>query len=301
MSKHAEEEYIEELKNSMTIFGKMLQTYFQRNSEKNTETLLLVGMSILFGACNIYQVCKILGLPTTVTYNRVKNVSVYYWRQLLQHRLYEIAIPLLKDRLMRSDSTKSRDGLVLAVDDTVIERISTELGYVWKWWSGRLKKVTKGQNVIAVILVIDDVILPLDVRIVSKQGKSTPSKPDIYKAMLESAKEKFTEANIDISQLKTTGDSAYLKSTIADFCRGKESGNPIITGIFMGKDSYVFDIKGSKKKQKSGGKSSKTGSKQDGVMIINPLTESMPIVILSVKSRLYFSSQKEKEQLAILW
>lgn len=249
-AKSAEEQYTEELKNSMTVFGEMLKVYFRQVDDKVAETLLLMGLSILLGAINIHQTCKILGLPTTITYDRVKNVSIYYWRQLLQRRLYEIAIPLLQDRLVKSDSTKSRDGLILAVDDTVIERISTELGYVWKWWSGRLKKVTKGQNVIALILVIDDVILPLDVRIVSKQGKHTPSKPDIYQEMLESAKEKFEAAGIDMSQLKTTSDSAYLKGTIADFCRGEDKANPVITGIFMGKDSYVFDIKGDRKKAK---------------------------------------------------
>ncbi len=114
---------------------------------------------MFLNANNIYQMLQLLGLPKSTTYNRVKNVSVYSWRQLVQHRLYEVAIPLVLARLTKSDATKSRDGLILAVDDTVIARIATELGYVWRWWSGQLKRVTHGQNVIALILVIGDIIL----------------------------------------------------------------------------------------------------------------------------------------------
>jgi hypothetical protein len=221
----------------------MFKRYFRKLDDKNRETLLLISLSILLGACNVNQVVTFLGLPKTLTYNRVRNVSIYYWKQLLQHRLYEIAIPLIKDRLLTSASTKSRDGLILAVDDTVIARLSTELGYVWKWWSGQLKKVTNGQNVIALILVIDDIILPLDVRIVSKQGLGLKPKPEIYQEMLESAKTKFKEAGIDVSQLKTTSDAAYLSKKIAHTCRGdEEKSEPTITGIFTGKNSYLFTI-----------------------------------------------------------
>jgi len=74
----------------------------------------------------------------------------------------------------------------------VIARIATELGYVWKWLRYQLKRVTKGQNVRAKVLVIDDIILPLDVRIVSKQGKGIKTKPEIYEEMLSLAKARFS-------------------------------------------------------------------------------------------------------------
>ncbi|MCP4488781.1 MAG: hypothetical protein GY820_15935 [Gammaproteobacteria bacterium] len=170
-AKTAEEHFTEEMHRTIEEFGRILRAYFREMPDKNLETLLLISMAVFLGADNIYQVLQVLGLPKTPTYNRVKNVSVYYWRQLLQHHLYSIAIPLLSESLSKSDATKSRDGLILAVDDTVIVRIATELGYVWRWWSGQLKRVANGQNVIALIPVIGDVIIPLDIRIVSKQGK----------------------------------------------------------------------------------------------------------------------------------
>lgn len=310
-TKTAEEQFTEEMHRTIEEFGRILRAYFREMPDENLETLLLISLAVFLGADSIYQVLQVLGLPKTATYDRVRNVSVYYWRQLLQHHLYSIAIPLLLESLSKSDATRSRDGLILAVDDSVIARIATELGYVWKWWSGQLKRVANGQNVIALILVIGDVIIPPDIRIVSKQGKGIKTKPEIYEEMLNGAKAKFEAAGIDISQLRTTGDAAYFSQHIAAFCRGEcseeassdsdtadtadtadaaspsdtgladedtgssESGEarsepdvsaaaslsdagladedvgsydpvllPTITGIFRGKDSYVFEIDG---------------------------------------------------------
>lgn len=250
----AEEQYIEELSKSMENFGQLLKPYFCKMNNEGLETLLLISMAIFLGAINIYQVIKLFGLPKTLTYDRIKGVSIYFWRLLLQRRLYEIAIPLLKERILKSDATQSRDGLILAVDDTVIARISTKLGYVWKWWSGQLKRVAEGQNVIALILVIGDIVLPLDVRIVSKQGQCLHSKPEIYAEMLEVAKDRLSKAGIDVSVLKTTGDAAYLSEKIAKICQPKQDADstqkeesetqPTFTGIFGGKDNYVFTING---------------------------------------------------------
>lgn len=261
-SPSAETLFTEEMHQTLETVGHMLKAYFRTLNDSHLETLLLISLGMFLNAGNIYQMLQVLGLPKTTTYNRVKNVSVYYWRQLLQHRLYEIAIPFLRERLTKSDASKSREGLILAVDDTVIARMATELGYVWRWWSGQLKRVTAGQNVIALILVIGDIILPLDVRIVSKQGKGLKSKPDIYQEMLAAAKSRVEAAGLDFSALKTTGDAAYLKDEIADYCRGEsvidtevttapeKEPSPTITGIFGGKDSYVFTIDG--KRQKAG-------------------------------------------------
>lgn len=276
MMKNAEEQYIDELSKSMEQFGQLLKPYFRKMDHEGLETLFLISIAIFLGASNIYQVIQLLGLPKTMTYNRIKGVSIYYWRQLLQHRLYEIALPLLKERILKSDATQSRDGLILAVDDTVIARIATKLGYVWKWWSGQLKRVAEGQNVIALILVIGDIILPLDIRIVSKQGPGLPSKPGIYAEMLEVAKDRLSKAGIDVSALKTTGDAAYLSGKIAEICQSEQNTDTTqgadqssgttqntdttqgadttqaqesktqstFTGIFGGKDNYVFTIDG---------------------------------------------------------
>ncbi len=268
----AEQYFTDELTNAYGDMGKVLKASFRTLNDSTLETLLLLSFGMFVGAGNVYQVIQRLGVSKNAAYGSVKNVSVYLWRQLLQHQLYAVAIPLVLERLNVSDATRSRDGLILAVDDTVIARIATELGYVWKWWSGQLKRVADGQNVIALVLVLGDVILPLDIRIVSKQGRGLKTKPAIYQEMLKAAYARFHAAGIDLNVFKTTGDAAYLSGTIADVCHGTqslESSEPTgdtgvetqtetatdttdaaptspLTGIFGGKAQYVFEIAGTR-------------------------------------------------------
>jgi hypothetical protein len=121
----------------------------------------------------------------------------------------------------------------------VILRIATALGYVWKWWSGHVKGVHEGQNIIALLLIVGDRILPLDVRIVSKQGSEVPTKPEIHQAMLDEAERRLDAVQIPMAQFKITGDSAYLNRWTADLCAAMHTA-----GVFRGKGSYVFEIAG---------------------------------------------------------
>ena len=83
----SEEFFTEGLVNAIEEFGKMLKAYFRTLNDKHLETLLLISMAMFLGTGNIYQVTQVLGISKTTSYHRVKNVSVYSWRQLLQYRL----------------------------------------------------------------------------------------------------------------------------------------------------------------------------------------------------------------------
>lgn len=270
----AETYFTEELTSTYKEVGTLLKGCFRTLNDSTLETVLALAFAMALGAENIHQVIQRLGVSKSAAYGGVKNVSPYLWRKLLQSHLYEVAIPLVQERLATSDATRSRDGMILTVDDTVIARIATELGYVWTWWSGQLKRVTEGQNVIALVLVLGDVILPLDIRIVSKQGRGLKTKPEIYQEMLTAAYARFHAAGIGLNVFKTTGDAAYLSGPIADVCQGtavlETTGTPAetpvttstpvspdaqqesteqppaspITGIFGGKAHYVFEIGG---------------------------------------------------------
>jgi len=290
----AEQYFTDELMHAYDDVGTILHTAFRTLNDTTLETVLLLSFGMFVGAGNVYQVIQRLGVSKNGAYGSVKNVSVYLWRQLLQHRLYEVAIPLVLERVATSDATKSRDGLILAVDDSVIARIATELGYVWTWWSGQLKRVTDGQNVIALVLVLGDVIVPLDIRIVSKQGRGLKTKPEIYHEMLEAAYARFSAAGIDLNVFKTTGDAAYLSGTIAEVCHGthgpergesssdsevdppSEPGantadaepNSPITGIFGGKNHDVFEIEGTR--QHAGTTSIQDGGPTDSRSTAHP-------------------------------
>jgi len=231
----AEEAFLKELEEKLTAFSQFLQEHW--GPEESLELLLLIGLGVFLGAFNTHQVCQILGLDESGTYEEVGAVSVYHWNKLRRQTLYDLVIPLLQERQGKSAATHSRDGWVLAVDDTVIARIATALGYVWKWWSGYAQKVTEGQNVIALIVVIGDLVLPLDVRMVSKQGQNLRTKPQIFAEMLDEAERRFGEAGIDIRQFQITGDAAYLEREGADWCDARR-----VAGVFRGKGNYVFTL-----------------------------------------------------------
>jgi hypothetical protein len=203
------------------------------------ELLLLIALGTLCGAFNPHQVCQTLGLPLSGTYAEVGAVSLYYWHKLLRDVLYDRAIPLLLERQGKSAATHSRDVWVLAVDNMVIARFATELGYVWKWWSGHVKQVREGQDIIVLLLIVGDRVLPLDVRIVSKQGPHVGSKPDIHQEMIDEAERRFDDAGIDIRQFNMSGDSAFLNRWAADLCAAMRTA-----GVFRGKGTYGFEIDG---------------------------------------------------------
>jgi hypothetical protein len=95
-------------------------------------------------------------------------------------------------------------------------RLATEWGYVWKWWSGPVKQVREGPNRIVLLLLVGDRVVPVDVRIVSQQGRHVGRKPDLHQEMLDEAERRFADAGIDIHQFKVSGDSAFWNGWAAD-------------------------------------------------------------------------------------
>lgn len=237
----AEQAFLEELGECLEKLEPVLTQQWSRKDW--VELVLLLALGVLYGAWNPHQVCQILGLPVGETYAELSTISPYYWRKLLQEVLYAQALPLLQQRQGKSAATRSRDGWVLAVDDLVILRFARELSFVWKWWSGHLKGVQRGQNVIALLLIVGDRILPLDVRLVSKQGSGVSTKPELHQEMLEEAERRFGEAGIDIRQFKVTGDAAYLNRWTVDLCDAMR-----VAGVFRGKGNYVFEIEGQRQR-----------------------------------------------------
>lgn len=204
-----------------------------------TEFLLLLGAGVMLGAYSVKEVCDRLGLAPHHAYEAVRFQSVYRWRKMLGELGYEMAIPLLQELQAKSAATQSRACGVLAVDDSVLERLSREMGLVWAWYSGRRKRVVRGQDIVGLVLVIGEVVIPLEVRIVSKQGRVTPTKPEIYAQMLEHAKARFQQAGIDLQKLATSGDSAFLSEPVQAKCQELK-----VAGVFGGKNNYVFTIDG---------------------------------------------------------
>jgi hypothetical protein len=195
---------------------------------ESIDVVMLLSAGVMFGAYNLYQVITRLGLSRSKSYERMGYVSLYRWKKILEDIGYETAIPLLKEKLSKSASTKSRAGIVMVVDDTVLARFAECLSYVWKWWSGQLKRVAFGQKIIGLVLVIDGLVIPLELEIVSKQGKGIEKPAEHLASLWMRACERFKKEGIDIYDIPTTFDSAFLDDNLPCLLEGDNGRQPSI-------------------------------------------------------------------------
>lgn len=156
-----------------------------------------------------------------------------------------------------SDATKSRRRITLSVDDTVQERNGKVLSYCYNWYSGRFHKTLKGQNILAVTIKIGDIVLPLNVRLVAKQGRANTSKPEILKGMMNEIKSFFCEHNLDITRgaMRPKGAHAFREYPISfDSWYGSQKLREALEELGFEsilihvKSNYVFTIDGVKQK-----------------------------------------------------
>jgi len=112
------------------------------------------------------------------------------------------------------------------------------------WWSGRVKKTIKGQNILGIVIKIGDMVIPLALRPVGKQGRSNTSKPAIFEDMIKEVKEFFQKEGVDITEYPITFDSWYGSEELVKLLQDKGFTQILIHG----KSNYVFTIKGVKKR-----------------------------------------------------
>lgn len=92
-----------------------------------------------------------------------------------------MALDFIKDTESKSAATQSRQCITVSVDDTNDPRYGETLSYCYNWWSTQQKNAIKGRNILAITIKIGDVILPLNIRIVSKQGRGNTDKPACFR------------------------------------------------------------------------------------------------------------------------
>jgi hypothetical protein len=211
--------------------------------DAGAECLFLLVLSLLFGATNAAQIHQLLGLNGQPLYKQINAVTPACWKKLLQQVCYQAAFAQLTVMAAQSPASVSRACMVVALDDTLIRRLGDQLGLVWSWWSGMEKRVRRGQNVIALVLVIGDRVIPLDVRIASKQGRQPGTKPVLAERMLREMVAQWTTHEMALAQVKLVADSWYPSQALLALCR--ELG---LDAIGEGKASYSFTIDGKKVK-----------------------------------------------------
>jgi hypothetical protein len=215
---------------------------FRKNNAIAFEVLMVLAIAHVFGFYNPKQLADFLDVPHQKFYSELKDWSVYHVKKMLLRFMVKQATEKLKPVMSKSASTRSRAGMSLSIDNSVMDRFGKLIRCVYSWYSGRYHKVITGQDLLGIVLTINNMALPLHLLFCPKQGRYHTKKADVLIFMLKQLKAEFYREGIDITRLPLTLDSAYVSQELRD--RLHQLGFRQI--VIAGKGNYVFTIDGQK-------------------------------------------------------
>ena len=120
-------------------------TFFQQDFRKSNpiafEVIMVLAVAHLFGFYNPKQLADFLDIPHQQLYTHLKGWSLYHLKRMLLGFMVKQVAEELGPVLGKSDATRSRAGMTLSVDNSVIDRLGKFLRCNWSWYSGQCKKV----------------------------------------------------------------------------------------------------------------------------------------------------------------
>ncbi len=225
---------------SVAFFQSALFANFRDMTSALSETLLLLSTGHLFGLYNPNQVADALGVSKNRLYRDLKAMSLYQWKSLLVGVSSTIALEAIRQVESKSAATRSRRCITISVDDTNDPRYAKTLSYCYKWWSKGKNGAIHCRNILAITLKIGDVILPLNIRIVSKQGRGNTDKPTCFRTMIKEVLDVFDAQGIDLRKYPIPFDSWYGSKDLIETLIGL--GFTCV--LVHGKSNYVMEING---------------------------------------------------------
>ena len=210
---------------------------FRQGKKQAFEVIMILAVSHIYGCYNPKQWADYLGIKPDKIYQQLNQWSLYRLKITLLKMMVSIAAENIKQVQQKSLATQSRANMTLAIDDSVIDRLGNRLRYTWRWYSGRWKKVVKGQNLLGIVLTINGKPLPIHLLFCSKQGSTNTDKPSLLISMLTQLKEEFLLHKIDITSFAITLDSWYASKELREKLT-KLGWSKI---VIVGKGNYVFD------------------------------------------------------------
>ena len=223
---------------SITFFQQLLSSQFSTLNQRLVDTLVFLSTCHLFGLTNPNQVSDALSIPKARLYRELNTMSLYLWQHLFVRIGCSIALEAIREVVPKSASTLSRLCPVISVDDTFAFRYGTDIAYTSNWWSSQAKQPMKGQNILGITIKIGDRIIPLNMRLISKQGRGNTDKPSCVITMFKEVVSFFEGTGIDIRNYPVTFDSWYGSRHLIDTLR--EMGFETI--LVHGKSNYVMTI-----------------------------------------------------------
>jgi hypothetical protein len=232
------------LKNHLEWFFVIFNREFRQTKTEAFEMFMFLAIAHFFGCCNPKQLADYLGVGHQGLYRHLKDLSLYTVKRLLVKFMVRQAAEKLKPVLEKSAATRSRAGIAISVDNSVIDRFGRMLRFTWSWYSGRWKKVVNGHDLLGIVMSIGGIPIPLSLVFCSKQGRGSTDKPSLLISMLTLLTEEFKAEGIDITAFPITMDSWFASERLKQQLHALGFKKIIIAG----KGNYTFYIDGEKKK-----------------------------------------------------
>lgn len=249
------------LSEKLTWFFVIFREEFRQNKLIAFETVMFLSLAHFFGFYNPKQVADFLGIPHQQLYGCLKEFSLYYLREMLLRFMVKQASEHLKPVLEKSAATKSRAGITISVDNSVIDRLGKMLRCTWSWYSNRCKKVVNGHDLLGIVLTINGIVFPLHLLFCSKQGRGNTDKPSLLIAMLKLLIEEFAKEGVDLTAFPITLDSWF----VSDDLKQELYKLGFYEIIVAGKGNYIFTINEKKQKASAWKKESVLSKDQWGI------------------------------------
>src|SRR5712691_9772308 len=225
-----------------TWFFTLFHHEFRQGKRIAFEVLMTLAFAHFFGFFNPKQLADFLDVPHQKFYERLKDWSIYYLKEMLLRFMIKQAAEHLKPVLHKSAAMRSRSGLTLSIDNSVMDRLGKLLRCTWSWYSGRFHKVIRGQDLLGIVLTINHIALPLHLLFCPKQGRYNTNKADVFIFMLSRLKAAFASEGIDRTTLPLTMDSWFVSQPL----RARLHRLGFTKIIMAGKSHDTFTIAGTK-------------------------------------------------------
>jgi len=229
---------------STRFFQDLLSSYFRRLRQQVVETLLLLCVCHLFGLYNPNQVADALKLPKSRLYRNLSFLSLYHAKHLNLRLGCAMAVDFIKNTESKSASTQSRRCITVSVDDSNLPREAEKIPYCSNYYSKKHNTAIFCQNILGITLKCGDHVLPLDMRLVSKQGRGNTDKPTLVITMLKEVLAFFDTHGIDLRKYPITFDSWYAGRKLVEAL----SALGFTSILVHGKNNFVMTIAETKAK-----------------------------------------------------
>ena len=202
---------------STIFFQDLLSSYFQRMRQQIVETLLLLCVCHLFGLYNPNQVADALKLPKARLYRSLGTLSLYHSKCLNLRLGCAMAVDFIKDTESKSASTQSRRCITVSIDDSNLPREGETLSDCSNYYSKKHNTPIYCQNLLGITLKCGNRVIPLDMRLVSKQGRGNTDKPTLVITMIQEVLAFFDTQGIDLRKYPITFDFGDISNRICAF------------------------------------------------------------------------------------